>query len=141
MKSIRSTATVVLLFCLVWVGCASKPVRWARDTASVVTNRITGRSDGQASWYGEKFHGRPTASGETFDQNALTAAHRNLPFGSVVGVTNMRNGKSVKVRINDRGPFVRGRVIDLSRRAADQIGMITAGVVPVRLKVIRRGPG
>jgi rare lipoprotein A len=116
-------------------------VRWARDTASVVTNRITGRSDGQASWYGEKFHGRPTASGETFDQNALTAAHRNLPFGSVVGVTNMRNGKSVKVRINDRGPFVRGRVIDLSRRAADQIGMITAAVVPVRLKLIRRGPG
>ena len=141
MKTFRSTAAVVLLFSLAWAGCASKPVRWVRNTATSVTHRITGGSDGQASWYGGQFHERPTASGEAFDQNALTAAHRNLPFGSVVRVTNMRNGKAVEVLINDRGPFVRGRVIDLSRRAAEQIGMITAGVVPVRLKVIRRGSG
>jgi rare lipoprotein A len=72
---------------------------------------------------------------------AQAAAHRKLPFGSVVRVTNMRNGKAVKVRINDRGPFVRGRVIDVSRGAAKKIGMLKSGVVPVRLKVIRRGPG
>jgi rare lipoprotein A len=140
MKLIRSAAVVVLLFSFVSAGCATRPVRWVRNTATSVTHRITGGSDGHASWYGGKFHGRPTASGETFDQNALTAAHRKLPFGSVVRVTNMRNGKAVKVRINDRGPFVRGRVIDVSRGAAEKIGMLKSGVVPVRLKVIRRGP-
>ena len=79
---------------------------------------------GRASWYGPGFHGRRTASGERYDQNALTAAHRTLPLGSEVHVTNVTNGKSVRVRINDRGPFVRGRVIDLSRGAAKQLGII-----------------
>lgn len=85
----------------------------------------------QASWYGPGFHGRKTASGERFNQNALTAAHKSLPFGTRVKVTNRRTGRSVVVRINDRGPFVAGRVIDLSRGAARAMGM--TGTAPVDL--------
>ena len=92
---------------------------------------------GKASWYGPGFHGRFTANGERYNQYALTAAHRSLPFGTRVRVTNMNNGRSVVVRINDRGPFIRGRVIDLSTAAASNIGMIHHGVVPVRVQVIR----
>lgn len=89
---------------------------------------------GKASWYGPGFHGRQTASGDSFDQNALTAAHRRLPLGSTVTVTNLQNGRSVTVLINDRGPFVRGRVIDLSRAAARDLGMTKAGVARVRIE-------
>jgi rare lipoprotein A len=93
---------------------------------------------GEASWYGGKFHGRKTASGERFDQRALTAAHRKLAFGTLVRVTNGRNGRSVVVRINDRGPWGRrGAIIDLSRAAAERIGMIRAGIVPVTVEVVR----
>ena len=92
---------------------------------------------GKASWYGPGFHGRLTANGERYNQYALTAAHRSLPFGTRVRVTNMNNDRSVVVRINDRGPFIRGRVIDLSTAAANNIGMIHHGVVPVRVQVIR----
>ena len=80
--------------------------------------------EGVASWYGGKFHGRLTSSGEVFDTNEMTAAHRTLPFGTIVKVTNMDNGKSAMVKINDRGPFVDGRIIDLSRAAAEQIDML-----------------
>ncbi|NJK99168.1 MAG: septal ring lytic transglycosylase RlpA family protein [Spirulinaceae cyanobacterium SM2_1_0] len=93
---------------------------------------------GMASWYGPGFHGRRSASGERFNQNALTAAHRTLPFGTQVRVTNVNNGRSVVVRINDRGPFVGGRVIDLSRAAASSIGMLGSGVAPVRVEVLGR---
>lgn len=88
---------------------------------------------GDASWYGPGFHGRRTASGERYNQKALTAAHRTLPIGSSVMVTNIDNGKSVIVRINDRGPFIRGRIIDLSRAAAEHIGMRRAGTARVEL--------
>jgi rare lipoprotein A (peptidoglycan hydrolase) len=90
-----------------------------------------------ASWYGPGFHGRRTASGEVFDSSALTAAHRSLPFGSRVHVTNLRNGRSVVVKITDRGPFVSGRLIDLSQGAASVLGMISSGTAPVSIKVIR----
>jgi rare lipoprotein A len=90
---------------------------------------------GVASWYGPGFHGRRTASGEVYDQDALTAAHRSLPFGTRVRVTNLENGRAVEVRINDRGPFVGGRVIDVSRAAARVIGLIGPGVARVRLDV------
>jgi rare lipoprotein A len=90
---------------------------------------------GLASWYGEAFHLRETASGEPFDMNDLTAAHRYLPLNTVVRVTNLRNGKSVLVRINDRGPYVRGRTIDLSSYAAKQLGMRNSGLAPVRIDV------
>lgn len=91
---------------------------------------------GVASWYGPDFHGKPTASGETYDQNGLTAAHRTLPFNTVVKVTNLDNGKSVTVRINDRGPYVGNRVIDLSRGAAEQLDMIRAGTARVRIELV-----
>jgi rare lipoprotein A len=96
------------------------------------------RKRGMASWYGPGFHGRRTASGETFNSGGLTAAHRYLPFGTRVRVTNLRNGRSVVVRINDRGPFSGGRVIDLSRGAAAIIGVFQSGVAPVVLEVLGR---
>jgi rare lipoprotein A len=96
--------------------------------------------EGLASYYAEPYHGRPTASGEIFDTyKDMTAAHRTLPFNTMVRVTNQANGQSVDVRINDRGPFVDGRVIDLSLAAARKIDMVRAGVVPVKLHVMKTG--
>ena len=89
---------------------------------------------GKASYYANSFNGKPTASGETFRQRKLTAAHKTLPFGTRVTVINIANGKKVKVRINDRGPFVPGRIIDLSHKAASRIGMLNIGVANVELK-------
>ena len=91
---------------------------------------------GVASWYGPGFHGRTTANGETYDMEAMTAAHKQLPFGSVVEVLNRDNGRKTRVRINDRGPFVRGRIIDLSKAAARDIDMLGSGVARVRLRVV-----
>jgi rare lipoprotein A len=92
--------------------------------------------EGLASWYGGKFHGRLTSSGEVFDTNTLTAAHKSLPFGTLVKVTNLDNSLSTLVKINDRGPFVEGRIIDLSRAAADEIGMLGQGVARVSLEIV-----
>ncbi|HME60189.1 MAG TPA: septal ring lytic transglycosylase RlpA family protein [Candidatus Binatia bacterium] len=89
---------------------------------------------GVASWYGPRFHGKLTASGEVFNQNELTAAHRTLPWGSKVKVINLTNGKSVEVRINDRGPFEKGRIIDVSRAAARALGMLKSGIAQVRIE-------
>ncbi len=89
-----------------------------------------------ASWYGKRFHGRQTASGDVFDMNALTAAHPSLPFGTRVRVTNLDNGRSVIVKINDRGPFVKRRIIDVSRRAAEKLGFVREGITQVRVEVI-----
>lgn len=89
-----------------------------------------------ASYYGEPFHGRPTASGEIFDMNAYTAAHKTLPFGTMVEVTNLENGKKVIVRVNDRGPFVGNREIDLSRAAAEVLGMIGQGIARVLIRKV-----
>ncbi|MGZ3216538.1 septal ring lytic transglycosylase RlpA family protein [Paracoccus sp. T5] len=91
---------------------------------------------GMASWYGAAFHGRQTANGETFDMNDLTAAHRSLPFGTRVRVTNEATDKSVVVRINDRGPYAGSRVIDLSKEAAKDIGLVSTGVGRVKLEVL-----
>jgi peptidoglycan lytic transglycosylase len=120
-------------------GCASRrtppPKTPAAPTAATA-------EEGIASWYGggDGFDGKPTASGELLDGAKLTAAHRQLPFGTLVRVDNLDNGKSVDVRINDRGPFVRGRIIDLSRAAAAAIGMVGSGTARVRVKVLRSGP-
>jgi rare lipoprotein A len=92
---------------------------------------------GVASWYGPGFHGNATANGERYDQNAMTAAHRTLPFNTVVRVINMDNGKSAVVRINDRGPYANNRIIDLSYAAAREIGMVDAGLARVRLQLVR----
>lgn len=91
--------------------------------------------EGIASWYGGKFHGRLTANGETFNTHELTAAHKQLPFNTIVNVTNKANGRTVQVRINDRGPFIEGRTIDLSYAAAVQLDMIKSGTAPVLLEV------
>lgn len=102
----------------------------------IVTSPVQFVVNGWASWYGPGFHGRLSASGEVFDQNALTAAHRTLPFGTEVRVTNLNNGRSIVVRINDRGPFVGNRVIDLSAAAAQVLGMMDTGIAPVRLDIL-----
>jgi len=93
---------------------------------------------GLASWYGPDFHGKFTSNQEIYNMHALTAAHKTLPFGAYVRVTNLNNGKSVVVRINDRGPFVKGRIIDLSYAAAKKLGMDITGVAPVKVKVLKK---
>ena len=95
---------------------------------------------GKASYYHDSLHGNLTANGERYDRNAMTAAHRKLPFGTVVRVTNLENGKSARLRINDRGPFVRGRVIDVSRRAAERLDFVREGVVDVEFVILERPP-
>jgi rare lipoprotein A len=91
---------------------------------------------GIASWYGSQFHGRKTANGEIFDMNTVSAAHRTLPLPSVVRVTNLRNGRSLKIRVNDRGPFAKSRIIDLSRRAAQLLGYERSGTARVRVEIV-----
>lgn len=111
------------------VGVAGSPLSEGRSVIN-----------GIASYYGKGHHGKKTANGETFDMHKLTAAHRSLPFGSRVKVTNLSNNRSIVVRINDRGPFVAGRIIDLSQAAAEQLEMIREGIVGVKLEVLE-SPG
>ncbi|MFO1407849.1 MAG: septal ring lytic transglycosylase RlpA family protein [Steroidobacteraceae bacterium] len=95
-----------------------------------------GAQEGTVSWYGGKFHLRKTASGETFNANELTMAHPTLPFGTRVRVTNLRNGRSVVVRVNDRGPFIGHRIADVSRAAAETLGMLKRGVAKARIEIL-----
>jgi rare lipoprotein A len=113
-------------------------VRTPRRSAAVQAVPAVGGSTGVASFYGGRFHGRLTASGVRFDSGAMTAAHRTLPFGTRVRVTHLGNGRSVDVRINDRGPYVGGRLIDLSRGAAGVLGMHGQGVARVKVTVLGR---
>jgi rare lipoprotein A len=108
----------------------------ARVNAPLAPARVGSTETGVASWYGVPYDGRRAASGEVYDMRQLTAAHRSLPFQTWVEVTNLSNGKQVDVRINDRGPFVKGRIVDLSQAAARDIDMLRAGTARVRLKVI-----
>src|SRR3954453_16971429 len=127
-----ASAAAVALFALLLVGCATSapPPR-----SSII--EVGGRpQEGQASWYGREQHGGPTASGQRFDMYALTAAHRTLPMGTRVRVTSVHTGRSVVVRINDRGPYSTKRIIDLSYAAAKELGILDAGVVPVRVEVV-----
>lgn len=117
---------LLLVAALVAAGCAS--TRSARNGVAV--------ERGVASWYGPGFHGRYTASGERYDMWAMTAAHRSLPFGTVVEVRNLENGRSVRVKINDRGPFLKNRIIDLSRAAAEAIGLVGPGTALVELVAV-----
>jgi rare lipoprotein A len=105
--------------------------------ASVPRGSKAGVETGLASWYGNEFQGRPTSSGEVFDTNDMTAAHRTLPFGTNVMVTNLENERSVVVRINDRGPFIAGRIIDLSYAAARVLGIVGPGTARVRMETLR----
>lgn len=124
----------LLLGLVVLPGCASGGAAAQAGAGAAV-------EEGIASYYAARFHGRRTASGERYDKDAHTAAHRTYPFGTRVRVTNQTNGRTVDVRINDRGPFVRGRIIDLSHAAAGELGMVRDGVVQVRVKVLRWGDG
>lgn len=97
------------------------------------------RAEAVASYYAEKYHGRKTANGEIFNMNAMTCAHKTLPFNTVLRVTNLANGKNVQVRVNDRGPFVNGREIDLSKGAAIKLDMMTSGTARVKIEIVKEG--
>jgi len=118
-----------VLLSLFLTACASGPI--SRSDA------VGFEESGGASYYANKYQGRKTASGELFNQKAMTAAHKRLPFGTKVKVTNVDNGKSVVVRVNDRGPFVSGRIIDLSKSAFERIGNTRHGVIEVEIEVVR----
>jgi rare lipoprotein A len=130
-------AAALLVVAALASGCAHRgpqPVAVPEPPMEVEKGHV---EKGLASWYGEPYHGRRTASGEVYDMHEMTAAHRTLPFGTVVRVTRRDTGADVKVRINDRGPFVRGRIIDLSFAAAKRIDLDVDGVAPVRVEVLR----
>lgn len=122
-------AGIVLLSGCAWFG-----------GRKAIEPRIGATQEGVASWYGPGFHGKETAAGEVFDQYELTAAHPSLPLGTRLLVTNLANGRSVEVRVNDRGPFVDGRVLDLSYAAARTLGLLAPGTAPVRIEVLGFGP-
>jgi rare lipoprotein A len=125
----RVLSIVAVMACLSLGACS-----WIPKGESALDVGIKER--GIASWYGAQFHGRQAANGEIFNMEALTAAHRTLPLGSMVRVVNLLNGKHVRVRINDRGPYVKGRILDVSRAAAAQLGMEDKGLSIIQLEVI-----
>ncbi|HEY3442443.1 MAG TPA: septal ring lytic transglycosylase RlpA family protein [Paludibaculum sp.] len=127
----RRAVFAILCAVLVWSGCGRKKSA-ARPPAAPAPGWS---EEGIASWYGDPYHGRQAANGEIYDMEQMTAAHRTLPFGAMVKVTNHTNGKKVEVRITDRGPFIEGRIIDLSRAAARAIDLIRPGTAPVRIEV------
>ena len=131
MSTMRTSVFISLLSFILLVASCSVTKEKSGKGAFVFYEK------GEASWYGPGFNGKKTASGEKFDMNKLTAAHKKLPFGTKVRVTNLNNNKRVIVRINDRGPFKKGRVIDLSKKAAMEIDMINDGVVPVKIELIK----
>ncbi len=127
-----------LLLMLVWAGCVSSP-RFTASKENVSAPDVVQGEEGMASYYADEFNGRQTSSGETYDMNKATAAHRTLPFNTQVRVTNLVNGKSTIVRINDRGPFKDDRIIDLSYAAAKELELVGSGTTKVRLDVIQLG--
>jgi len=130
----RTVLPLALATALLAVGCAS-----SRNTGTTSSRGVT-IERGVASWYGPGFHGNRTASGERYDMNAMTAAHPTLPFGTVVEVRNVATGQAARVRINDRGPFAKGRIIDLSRAAAKAVGVFGPGTAVVELVAVGRVP-
>lgn len=126
----KAVAFILLIVTLIYFGLPDFSISFAQNPDSLKT------AEGGASFYGNEFHGRRTASGEVFDNRDFTAAHKSLPFNTCVNVVNLKNGKNVIVRINDRGPFIKNRIVDLSRSAAIRIGSHLAGVVPVSIRVL-----
>ena len=126
---VRLLFAIFILFAVFSSACAPR--------FTVVPRESGWTQKGVAAWYGQEFHGRMTSSGEVFDMYKLTAAHPSLPFGTIVRVTNLENGKTTVVRINDRGPLTHGRIIDLSYAAAKEIDMINRGVVKVEVIVLK----
>jgi rare lipoprotein A len=124
-------AGVLFSFSFLFSSCATT----SRGTMSEFEDQL----EGIASYYAEDFHGRKTSNGEVYDMHALTAAHRTLPFNTKLRIVNLDNKRSVEVRINDRGPFIDNRIIDLSLKAALEIGMISSGTCPVRIEILELG--
>ncbi len=158
---LRFSFVLILIFFFVW-GCASSPPGQVTTGSSgdvpeasgtYKPYKINGKTyhplahargfsqKGLASWYGKKFHGRKTANGETYNMYAMTAAHKTLPINTWVQVTNTDNGKQIVVRINDRGPFVRGRIIDLSYTGAKKLGIVGPGTAPVKVVALGKSDG
>ena len=134
----RSFRFLALLLAVGALGaCGGSKARKKVKLPPPINPRVGWSEVGVASWYGNPYHGRKTANGETYDMNEMTAAHKRLPFDTWLTVKNLSNGRSTRVRINDRGPFVGNRIIDLSRAAAGEIQMIATGTARVRLTVIR----
>ena len=136
----KRSAGLLLLLVVVFSACSStrESTDW-HDIRNYPPREILEADEGVASYYHNRFHGRPTASGERYDRHELTAAHRDYPFDTWLRVISIKNGSSVIVRVNDRGPFGdRRRIIDLSRAAAEELDMIRAGVVPVRVEIVHR---
>ncbi len=119
-----------------FLACVALAACTTAQRSRPISVAVGHEESGLASWYGHPYHGRRTASGEVYDMGQMTAAHRTLPFGTRVLVTNLETGRSVEVRINDRGPFAKGRIIDVSYAAAQVLGVVGPGVVRVRLRVV-----
>jgi rare lipoprotein A len=136
----RKTLAICLIGVLIFnTGCSASTTKLHPVTPKVPAKILPVSETGKTSWYGPRFHGRKTANGETFNKNAMTAAHKFLPFGTEIEVTDITTKRSVRVRINDRGPFKPGRILDLSQAAASSLGIVERGVVNIQIRVIKRG--
>lgn len=154
-RRLHSLLIPILLLTFLLCSCTPAPRFRNKPAKSNTTQRHKGKKHprkpparnfkvgqtwtGESSWYGPKFHGRKTANGETYDMNGITAAHRELPFNTIIEVTYLASGKSCRVRINDRGPFKGNRMLDLSKGAAKKIGLMNDGVGVVRIRIISLG--
>lgn len=128
---------MITLVLTIFVSCQSTIRFSTKDVPDFSASATNGATiEGKASYYAEQFHGRNTSNGEVYDMYKMTAAHKTLPFNTLVKVTNLNNQRSVVVRINDRGPFKPGRILDLSKSAAQKLDMISDGVIPVKLEVL-----
>ena len=149
MKRLRLFPPILLAFVILYVtfgtACATRRPTRVRSSGRPTSSRPPApdwAEEGIASWYGgsDGFEGKPTASGEIYDGRQMTAAHRELPLGTIVEVTNLDNGRVARVRVNDRGPFIKGRILDLSRTAARELGVVGPGIARVRLAVVTLAP-
>ncbi len=148
MKHRRISLTILIMMCILAISCSNAP-RYTSVSGKRKSPSLSTKSKGYhpkviygvSSFYGEDFHGKLTANGEVYDMYGLTAAHKTLPLNTVVRVTNTANNKSLILRINDRGPFVKGRILDCSYGAALKLGFITHGTTKVKIEVIEWGDG
>ena len=134
--STRYWVRILLLGIPLACGCAHTPQRAVHPAPGEVPGFQEYHQEGFASWYGPGFHGRKTASGERFNTHDLTCAHKTLPFGTRVKVTNLDNGQELILTVNDRGPFIRGRIIDLSHKAAQELDVLKTGVAKVKIETV-----
>ena len=135
----RTIKTILIILCVttLWDCSAKKTAKPNIETyhGYVFTKQ---KFSGRSSWYGPRFHGRKTASGERYNMYQLTAAHRSLPFGTLLQITNVTNDKKIIVKVNDRGPFISGRVLDLSYAAAQKLGFVNAGTAEIKARVLKK---